>query len=110
MEGMFLGRRGDDGVDLARERELDCRFDAVAGKAARPDGARPILWPLPGSLSPASDRNPPSGGKVADLILRPDQRHFGVERRFQGAAGDLRTDAAWIAERNGDSDQLRSST
>jgi hypothetical protein len=40
-----------------------------------------------------------------DLILRADQRHFGVERLLQRAGGDLRSDAAGISQCDGDAGQ-----
>ena len=105
MEGVLLRRRGDDRVHLARERELDRGLDRVAGEPARPDRAARSSGrsPLPCPQVPTGTAA--RGRDRRDLVLRADQRHLGVERLLQRAGGDLRPDAARIAERDSDAGQ-----
>jgi hypothetical protein len=105
MEGVLLRGGGDDGIHFAVEREPDGGLHGVPGEAAGPDGASPVAGGLTAPHPPDTERHPARRRQCADLVLRADQGHLRRERVLEGPRGDLRADAARIAEGDGDAGQ-----
>ena len=82
---VFVGRRGDDGVDLAAERQLDRGLDRVPGDAARADHAASVQIFLAASEPPGSHGELPLCRDADDLVFSTDQSDLGIERLGQRA-------------------------
>jgi hypothetical protein len=100
MKGILLSRRGDDGVHLTAERELHRGLDRVTGEPSRADGAAAVVRLFAAAQPPGPHRHPPRSPDLPDLVVRADQGDLAAERLLQGASGDLRADAAGIAQRD----------
>jgi hypothetical protein len=100
VEGMLVSGSGDDRVDLALQRELDCSLDRMACQPAGSYDTSSILAAVARPLAPTAHREAPANSQLGELVLRPDQREVRVQRLGQCAGDDLRTDASRIAQRN----------
>jgi hypothetical protein len=101
MQRMLVRGSSHHGVHLALEREPHRLFDRMPRDAAGANGAASVAPVITAPQPPASDCNPMICRKTGDLILGPDQRQFSTDRLIQCGGGDLRPDAAGIAEGDG---------
>ena len=100
VQGVLVGRCGDDRVHFAGEGETGRGLDRVPRDAAGPERAAPVAA-VAAALTPGAHRHPPVGRERRDLVLGADQGHLGVERSRQRGGGDLGPDAAGVAEGDG---------
>jgi hypothetical protein len=77
----------------------------MTGEPSRADGAAAVVREFAAAQSPGPDRYPPRCRDGVDLIVGADQGDLGVDRLLQCPCGDLRADAAGIAQ--GDSNAGR---
>ncbi len=99
MKRVLVGRAGDDGIDFATQCQPHRRFDRVAGDPSGADETVVVPVRVAGAEPPRSDGYFPPRGYCGDLIFRTHQGDLGFERLNQRAGGDLRPDAARIAQR-----------
>jgi hypothetical protein len=98
MKGVLVGGSGDDRVDFAAEGQPGGGLHGVAGYAACADDPVSVAIGFATTKPPAADRNAALRRHGADLILRPNDGDLRIERLRQSASGDLRPDAARIAQ------------
>src|SRR5687768_12405315 len=97
MEGMLMGRRGDDGIDFAAQGELYRRLDGVAGDSAGTEDPMAVRVRVPAAQTPCAHRDSSLRRGRRDLVLRADHCNLRVDGLGQSASGDLRTDPAGVA-------------
>ena len=97
MEGVFLGRRGHDGIDLAGKREAGRLFDRAAGHQASLHGAGTRRAAF---LAPAARGDPVIRRDGGDLVLGPEQRDLGGNTGRECRGDDFGTDSARVAQRH----------
>jgi hypothetical protein len=80
MQRMLVSGGGDDGVNLAVQRQLDCLFNGMPSDAAGANGPGPVAALLSSAEAPTADSNPMIRGESIDLIASANQSDLGLNR------------------------------
>ena len=101
MQGVLLGRCGDDGVHLAIQGKARGVFDRPAGDQASFDrrGACRTVRLAPGAGGDAVIR-----AQVGELFPGADCGDLGINSGVEYCGGDFRSDASWISQRDREPD------
>jgi hypothetical protein len=100
VKGMLVSRGGHDGVHFAVQSQLRGGFDGVSRDAAGPDDPVAIGSGVAAAQTPGADRDLSLRVDRSDLVFRSNDGDLGCQRLSQCTSRDLRTDAAWVAERD----------
>jgi hypothetical protein len=80
MEGVLVSGTGDDGVDLAPQREFHRRLNRMSSNPAGTDDAVAVRVAIAAAQCPRSDGDSAGARHRGDLILGTDDDNFGLER------------------------------